>query len=153
MTVILRSATSSSISYSSASPSAADHIGILREKFFEQVIVDFIMYPTSTGRGNPLPPEFVEYIYSVDGNSYDTGYFKIPYTSQMTFDTVGYTFAAPGTSVIEYFWDFGDGAYAYGPVVTHTFRAPNAKNQVILRVRDSKNREFAIGRRTYLIVP
>jgi hypothetical protein len=153
MTVLARTATSSSISYSSAFAAAPDRIDILREKFFEQAIIDFLMYPEDVGRGNPLTGDYPEYTYTVDGNTYDTGYFKIPYTHPMVFDTVGYTFPAPGTSIIEYFWNFGDGDYAYGPVVTHTFRAPNASNQVILRVRDSKSREFFIGRRTYLIVP
>jgi hypothetical protein len=38
----------------------------------------------------------------------------------------------------EYFWDFGDGFYAYGPVATHSYSIPSRVLSVLLRVTDSK---------------
>jgi hypothetical protein len=50
----------------------------------------------------------------------------------------------------EYFWDFGDGFYAYGPVATHSYSIPSRVLSVLLRVTDSLGRVSYV-RKTLLL--
>lgn len=42
---------------------------------------------------------------------------------------------APGSKIVEYFWDFGDGTTASGPRVTHNFNG-DYFDTIVLRVKD-----------------
>lgn len=43
----------------------------------------------------------------------------------------------PGTSVVEYRWDFGDGEIGYGPTVTHTYQTAAPQTAAKLTVKDT----------------
>lgn len=102
--------------------------------------VDFSWSPVS---GTP-------FTWTVGGNTY-------PYTTQqdtivrpsdsryaavLTSTNTALTFTSsivvpPGMSAIEYRWNFGDGSFSYGPVVTHTYIAPSPQTAVSLVVTDN----------------
>jgi hypothetical protein len=60
--------------------------------------------------------------------------------------------APPGVSVLEYFWDFGDGHTGYGPIVTHTYEVPDPNTAISLTVLDSLGREFSTSKALNLII-
>ena len=60
--------------------------------------------------------------------------------------------APPGVSILEYFWDFGDGHTGYGPVVTHTYQIPDPNTAISLTVIDSLGREFSTSKALSLVI-
>lgn len=49
----------------------------------------------------------------------------------------------PGVTVLEYFWDFGDGHTGHGPTVTHTYEVADPDTGISLTVLDSLGREWS----------
>lgn len=58
----------------------------------------------------------------------------------------------PGISILEYFWDFGDGHTGFGPIVTHTYEVPDPTTSISLTVIDSLGREFSTSKALSLLV-
>ena len=58
----------------------------------------------------------------------------------------------PGISVLEYFWDFGDGHTGHGPIVTHTYEVPDPNTAISLTVLDSLGREFSTSKALSLVI-
>jgi hypothetical protein len=60
--------------------------------------------------------------------------------------------APPGISILEYFWDFGDGHTGHGPIVTHTYEVPDPTTAISLTVLDSLGREFSTSKALSLLI-
>ena len=58
----------------------------------------------------------------------------------------------PGVSILEYFWDFGDGHTGHGPIVTHTYDIPDPNTTISLTVLDSLGREFSTSKALSLVI-
>lgn len=58
----------------------------------------------------------------------------------------------PGITILEYFWDFGDGHTGHGPIVTHTYEVPDPTTSISLTVLDSLGREFSTSKALNLLV-
>lgn len=58
----------------------------------------------------------------------------------------------PGVSILEYFWDFGDGHTGHGPIVTHTYEVPDPTTSISLTVLDSLGREFSTSKALSLLI-
>jgi len=58
----------------------------------------------------------------------------------------------PGVSILEYFWDFGDGHTGYGPIVTHTYEVADPNMAISLTVLDSLGREFSTSKALSLVI-
>lgn len=58
----------------------------------------------------------------------------------------------PGISILEYFWDFGDGHTGYGPIVTHTYEVPDPTTSISLTVIDSIGRAFSTSKALDLVI-
>jgi hypothetical protein len=58
----------------------------------------------------------------------------------------------PGISILEYFWDFGDGYTGHGPIVTHTYEVPDPNTAISLTVLDSLGREFSTSKALSLVI-
>lgn len=63
-----------------------------------------------------------------------------------------HTIPPPGVSILEYFWDFGDGHTGHGPIVTHTYEVPDPTTSISLTVIDSLGREFSTSKALSLLV-
>lgn len=71
------------------------------------------------------------------GMYYHDTLVELTFTANIRVDNVPRT-------IIEYYWDFGDGSNAVGPVVTHTYRTANPSTMVHLRVtEDDGTRAYA----------
>jgi PKD domain len=66
--------------------------------------------------------------------------------------TQGRVTAPPGITILEYFWDFGDGFTGHGPIVTHTYEVPDPTTSISLTVLDSLGREFSTSKALSLLV-
>lgn len=58
----------------------------------------------------------------------------------------------PEISILEYFWDFGDGHTGYGPIVTHTYQVADPTISISLTVLDSLGREFSTSKALSLVI-
>jgi hypothetical protein len=58
----------------------------------------------------------------------------------------------PGITILEYFWDFGDGFTGHGPIVTHTYEVPDPSTSISLTVLDSLGREFSTSKALSLLI-
>lgn len=67
-------------------------------------------------------------------------------TSQLLTFVATVVYLAPGDSIREFRWDFGDGQIGYGQTVTHTYRASVPGLRCRLIVRDNHNRVVVAGR-------
>lgn len=59
--------------------------------------------------------------------------------------------APPGVTILEYFWDFGDGYVGYGPTVTHTYEVVDPDTEISLTVLDSLGREWSTSKALNLV--
>jgi hypothetical protein len=66
--------------------------------------------------------------------------------------TQSHVIPPPGVSILEYFWDFGDGHTGHGPIVTHTYEVPDPTTSISLTVLDSLGREFSTSKALSLLV-
>lgn len=57
----------------------------------------------------------------------------------------------PGVTILEYFWDFGDGHVGHGPTVTHTYEVADPDTEISLTVLDSLGREWATSKALGLV--
>jgi hypothetical protein len=60
--------------------------------------------------------------------------------------------APPGITILEYFWNFGDGHTGHGPIVTHTYEVPDPTTSISLTVLDSLGREFSTSKALSLLI-
>jgi hypothetical protein len=105
-------------------------------------------------------PKSVPVAYSVGGNTYpptkqvdnvtrasDSRYAALttPINTALTFSSI--VTLPPGLFILEYKWDFGDGAGGYGSSISHTYSAANPATQVSLNVltSDGKGAESTPG--------
>jgi len=65
--------------------------------------------------------------------------------------TRGRVIPPPGVSILEYFWDFGDGHTGYGPTVTHTYEVADPDTEISLTVLDSLGREWSTSKTLSLV--
>jgi hypothetical protein len=92
-----------------------------------------------------------------DDYRYELG--TTPVFLAVVFDAIGQTHPSnpkvitpPGVSILEYFWDFGDGATGYGPVVTHTYEVADPTTSISLRVLDSLGRSYSASKSLSLVI-
>lgn len=57
----------------------------------------------------------------------------------------------PGVTILEYFWDFGDGHVGHGPTVTHTYDVADPDTEISLTVLDSLGREWSTSKALSLV--
>ena len=57
----------------------------------------------------------------------------------------------PGVTILEYFWDFGDGHVGHGPTVTHTYEVADPDTAISLTVLDSLGREWSTQKALSLV--
>ena len=57
----------------------------------------------------------------------------------------------PGVTILEYFWDFGDGHTGHGPTVTHTYEVADPDTEISLTVLDSLGREWSTSKALSLV--
>ncbi len=57
----------------------------------------------------------------------------------------------PGVTILEYFWDFGDGHVGHGPTVTHTYEVADPDTAISLTVLDSLGREWSTSKALSLV--
>lgn len=58
----------------------------------------------------------------------------------------------PEVTILEYFWDFGDGHTGHGPIVTHTYEVPDPTTSISLTILDSLGREFSTSKALSLLI-
>lgn len=57
----------------------------------------------------------------------------------------------PGVTILEYFWDFGDGHVGHGPTVTHTYEVADPDTEISLTILDSLGREWSTSKALGLV--
>ena len=57
----------------------------------------------------------------------------------------------PEVTILEYFWDFGDGHVGHGPIVTHTYEVADPDTAISLTVLDSLGREWSTQKALSLV--
>jgi PKD domain len=90
---------------------------------------------------------------SFDGDKYEFTYTVVD-TEVEFFATKSdkpHVIAPVGVTILEYFWDFGDGTTAMGPSVVHTYRVPDPEIEVKLTVVDSRDLRWSIARPLNLV--
>ena len=63
----------------------------------------------------------------------------------------GHVTPPPGVTILEYFWDFGDGFVGYGPTVTHTYEVADPDTEISLTILDSLGREWSTSKALSLV--
>lgn len=88
------------------------------------------------------------YVYTVGGTPYyPTDAWLTPPNQPVTF--TANVVEPVGVNATEYYWTFGDGFDAYGPIVSHTYLVPTPHTQVVLRVTDNLGRTYYVRRQMY----
>ncbi len=65
--------------------------------------------------------------------------------------TKGHVTPPPGVTILEYFWDFGDGFVGHGPTVTHTYEVADLDTEISLTILDSLGREWSTSKALGLV--
>lgn len=122
--------------------------------FFEQTGPPGIA--TYDGDTYPYPP-----LPSDKGSDYRYAWGTTPVFLAVEFFGIAHTVegkvqphvvAPPGITILEYFWDFGDGHTGHGPIVTHTYEVPDPTTSISLTVLDSLGRQFSTSKALSLLV-
>ena len=104
----------------------------------------------------PYPP-----LPSDKGSDYRYAWGTTPILLAATFHAQAFTVEGkvqphvippPGVTILQYFWDFGDGFTGFGPTVTHTYEVPDPSTSISLTVVDSLGREFSTSKPLSLVV-
>lgn len=104
----------------------------------ERPSLDFTWTPGGGG-GDPT--------YSYPGGA-NSGAKRAPANTEITFTAA--TLTSPGTNVVAYAWDFGDGTTGHGPVAKHTFTAVNVHLRVTLCITDNHGDRHCCGHQMML---
>lgn len=127
------------------------------------VICDFFFEQTGpTGSATydgdiyPYPP-----LSSDKGSDYRYAWGTTPVFLPVEFFAIAHTVKGkvqthvippPEVTILEYFWDFGDGHTGHGPIVTHTYEVPDPTIAISLTVLDSLGREFSTSKALSLLI-
>lgn len=97
-------------------------------------------------------PQGAQYSYVAGVTTYNPiGAYYTAVNTTITF-TAAVTFYDAARSVVEYYWDFGDGISGWGSPATHVYKTGvvNKHVQAVLRVTDDLGRQYFNRKQMYL---
>lgn len=113
-----------------------------------ETIRDIRALPAKPSVAFSITPQPVgAYSYTVGGQSFPYGSTppSYQYSANTTLTFTANVVVAYGVTILEYFWNFGDGIEAYGSVVDHVYTATSPETRVTLCVTDNYRRRVCAG--------
>lgn len=122
-------------------------------------IVSLPKFPRISFSVDPIGPDYSQEVGGV-GYPYDHQQDEVSrtsddrYISNYTLSGVPISYTAyvnpPGSFIVEYEWDFGDGSINYGPSVIHTYELYLSQSTVTLTVTFTNGKQVSIGQTVIL---
>jgi hypothetical protein len=128
---------------------------LFAQNTFEDTINSPALPPPQVAPSFDFVPKGAVFTYVAGQNSYvpvdgaGNFYYYVSTGNAVTF-TASVAIPSGDISILEYYWDFGDGGTGYGSPVAHTYKAGNLNIQCVLRVTDNYGRRFYFRKQMYV---